>query len=319
MKWFVCSLICIFSWGGADIFYKKGSDREDSLSHLKYAVWLGLVMGIGAFLFLPLSESGLPLHLLIAKYADYAPLAFAYALAMLVGIAGRRYLDASVISPLENIDGALATILVVIWFLMTGSANIMRLFNWLDLVGIVLIILGVVFLGVLEQKLSKTDNSLLSSGKKRRIGTIAFLFPMIYSLFDAISIAFSSIVLYDDSVSDISEIDFMILESCAFAVVGLVAWIYMAVRKKKVYLPLQKEERFKGGGALLEFVGNYFFLCAAALNPMLTGPVTSSYCVVTLVAARIFLKEKLNKKQYLCLLLLLLGILLLGISEVQRG
>ena len=44
MNWFVAALICIFGWGFADLFYKKGTDETDRYSHLKIAVWVGLVM-----------------------------------------------------------------------------------------------------------------------------------------------------------------------------------------------------------------------------------------------------------------------------------
>ena len=47
-----------------------------------------------------------------------------------------------------------------------------------------------------------------------------------------------------------------------------------------------------------------------------TAPITSSYCLVTIVLARIFLKERLTRKQYLSLAFLVTGIALLGISEI---
>lgn len=48
--------------------YKKGSDYEDKLSHLRFLVWLGIVMGISSFLLFPWSESGVPFGALVLKY-----------------------------------------------------------------------------------------------------------------------------------------------------------------------------------------------------------------------------------------------------------
>jgi len=58
------------------------------------------------------------------------------------------------------------------------------------------------------------------------------------------------------------------------------------------------------------------YIFAVAGNPILTAPITSSYCLVTIVLARIFLKERLTKKQYLSLAFLVAGIALLGVSEI---
>ena len=46
MSWFLFALICLMGWGCADLFYKMGSDEHDRYSHLRIAVWVGLVMGV---------------------------------------------------------------------------------------------------------------------------------------------------------------------------------------------------------------------------------------------------------------------------------
>lgn len=56
MKWFGLTLLCILCWSTTDLFYKKGSELTDKLSHLKIMVWLGIIMAIAAVLLLPLSE-----------------------------------------------------------------------------------------------------------------------------------------------------------------------------------------------------------------------------------------------------------------------
>lgn len=46
--WFLFSILTALAWGGADLFYKKGSDSNDKYSHLKIVVIVGLVMGLHA-------------------------------------------------------------------------------------------------------------------------------------------------------------------------------------------------------------------------------------------------------------------------------
>ena len=48
--WFVFALITALAWGGADLFYKKGSDEKTPYTHLRITVMVGLVMGVYAIL-----------------------------------------------------------------------------------------------------------------------------------------------------------------------------------------------------------------------------------------------------------------------------
>jgi drug/metabolite transporter (DMT)-like permease len=89
--------------------------------------------------------------------------------------------------------------------------------------------------------------------------------------------------------------------------------------KKYKYNPFKKKEAVRCGAATGETVGAITYIFAAASNPVLTVPITSSYCLVTIVLAHILLKEKLTKKQYLSLACLVIGIVLLGISGIVNA
>ena len=58
---------------------------------------------------------------------------------------------------------------------------------------------------------------------------------------------------------------------------------------------------------------------ATVAGPLLTAVVTTGYCVLTILGARLFLKERLTGRQYLCLALVLIGILLSALSEIAAG
>ena len=89
----------------------------------------------------------------------------------------------------------------------------------------------------------------------------------------------------------------------------------MLIAKKHAYNPFQEEELIRSGAAIGETGGAMTFIFASAINPRLTAPVVSLYCLVTIALARIFLKERLTKKQYVSLAFVIAGIVLLGISE----
>ena len=52
-----------------------------------------------------------------------------------------------------------------------------------------------------------------------------------------------------------------------------------------------------------------------AQNPVVAAPMVASYCIVSVLLSRIFLKEKLKASQYACVAAVIAGIVLLGISE----
>lgn len=319
MLWLILSVVCMFSWGLTDILYKKGSPREDTLSCYKFMVWQGMIMGTLAIVLFPMSESGFHLLDRVRENAVYILVPLSYPIAVTVGLNGKRYLDISVASPLENIDGAIAPILMLGFFLITGTIDsVGQMASALDILGILLVLISVILIGRIEQQLADGDNPILSDGKKKRIGAAALVFPFIYSFFDAIGTAASGIVLYDGGSFAMEEIDLLVVESSAFALIGLCCFFYLWYKLGKPYNPFRKEESLKCAGGLLELFGNVCYTYAVAINPVLVAPITSSYCVVTVLGARILLKEKLQKKQYLCLAMLAAGILILAISEGEK-
>ena len=50
-------------------------------------------------------------------------------------------------------------------------------------------------------------------------------------------------------------------------------------------------------------------------NGAIAAPIISSVCVFSLLLSRIFLKEKLSKKQYAFIAIVILGILTLAVAE----
>ena len=48
---------------------------------------------------------------------------------------------------------------------------------------------------------------------------------------------------------------------------------------------------------------------------MLAAPMVASYCIVSVILSRLIIKEKLKASQYACVISVIIGIVLLGISE----
>ena len=316
MPWLLLIFSCIILWGITDILYKKSSDYNDPLSQYKAFVWLGMVMGLAGAIMAICSDTLRDSIMMVKDNLYLIPLCIFYALALFFGLLGAKHLDASVVSPLENIDGAITAIILYMFFFLTGRSHVTDSIGIMDIIGTVAITTGVIFLGIQEHKLSKQEMNLEEDKKKHRLGALALIFPIIYNLVDAVSMVAVGITVSEETEVAIPDIDFFIFESLGFLVVAICMWLYMLIAKKYKYNPFKKEELVRCGAATSETLGTMTYIFAVASNPILTAPITSSYCLVTVVLARIFLKERLTKKQYLSVAFVIVGIVLLGISEI---
>ena len=316
MTWLLLTLSCIILWGITDILLKKSLDYSDSLSQYKTFVWIGIVMAPAGVIMAICSDTLLDSIMMVKDNLYLIPLCVFYAIALFFGLLGAKHLDASVVSPLENIDGAMAAIILYFFFLFTGRSHITDSIGVVEMIATLSIVVGVVLLGIQEQTLSKQEAHLSEDKKRHRLGALALIFPIIYNLVDAVSMVAVGITVSEETEVAIPDIDFFIFESLGFVVVAICVWFYMLIIKKYKYNPFKKEELVRCGAATGETFGTMAFTFAVGISPILTAPITSSYCFVTIVLARIFLKERLTKKQYLSLAFLVVGIALLGVSEI---
>ncbi len=304
--WFVFALVTFMAWGTADLFYKKGAVENEHYSHLKTSIMVGLVMGavaIGTILVKGIDYD--PINLLI-----YLPVSSMYILSMTVGYFGLRYLELSVSSPIQNASGAVSCLIMMV--------VLKELPGMVEGVAIVLITFGVVMLGVFEKQ--KEEAFVSEHNKKYKIGFVAFMMPILYCIIDSLGTALDGIYLDDFATTplrnvteanfeDVANISYML----TFLIVAAVLIVFVYAIKKE---PLQlKSQSSRTMAAICEAAGQFTYVYAMAGNGLVAAPMIASYCVASVVLARVFLKEKLASRQYLMVLFVFAGILLLGIAE----
>lgn len=293
--WFLFALLTTLLWGGADLFYKKGNVKEDTYSDVKTVVAVGFIMGAHAVLYMLLN--GLSISLL--AMIKYAPVSFFYILSMFIGYKGLRYLELSVSAPLQNSSGAVTTILLYIF--ISDMPSVM------ETTAIAIILIGMFMLSIFE----RNKNIELKDGEEKyRYGAKAILFPIAYCIIDGIGTFLDG--LYLDEYSLISEDDALISYELTFLICGIVALLYLIKKKQKLVF---KTDYSKGVAALFETAGQYFYVFAMSGRAVVVAPLISSYCVFSVIFSRVFLKEKLDKKQYAAIIAVTLGIAMLGLYE----
>lgn len=315
MSWFLVALVSMLGWGFADLFYKKGTDDNDPQSHLKIAVWVGIVMGVCSLVLIPFSETfsaGMSAGEVLSAAWRYAPASVSYIVSMVIGYAGLRYLELSIVSPVQNASGALSAVCMILWFLIRGQSEELGSFSVLDMTGTGLIVVGVIALAVVEQRLDKDGEQ---ADRKYRMGALALLFPLLYCVFDTVGTAADGILLNEENGLGFGEIDILVLYGLTFLLAGIVCWTVIRVKTGKAWNPFTKKEGNKAIAACCEEFGQVFYVYAMAARPVLAAPMIGSYCIVSVILSRIVVKEKLKPLQYACVAVVIAGIVLLGISE----
>lgn len=306
--WLLFALICTLVWGAADLFYKKGADENDRYSHLKTAVWVGFIMGAHALVTLVSADYDFSFK----NLAVYLPVSSMYILSMILGYFGLRYLELSISSPVQNTSGALVCILCVVFL----KAEI----DILSAAGVLLTCAGVFMLGFIEYRISAREIG--PDESKYHKSFAAFMFPVIYCVLDAAGTFFDAFYLDDvsttplvgvtaDNIEDVANASYELM----FFIVAVVLFIYLYVIKKEPFSMKGSAAKSRPAAALLETAGQYAYIYAMSGNGALAAPVVASYCVVALVLSRIFLKEKLSRKQYIAIIIAVAGIILLGVAE----
>ena len=304
--WFLFTLLTTLLWGAADLFYKKGArGGEEKYSHLLTGITVGLVMGAQAIFTLVFTDVGYdPINILI-----YMPVSMFYIISMVVGYLGLKYLELSISSPVQNSSGAVVSILCLIFLGQT--------LDLLSAGAVVIITIGIVMLGWLERT---KPADVAPEDKKYAKGIIAFMFPLIYCVLDAMGTFFDAFYLDDiDSTPlvGVTEENFETVANISYELTFLAAAIIMliyilVIKKDKIEIPKQGDKLV---AAVFETAGQYFYVFAMSGNAVIAAPTIASYCVVSALLAGIFLKEKLKPLQYIAILAVIIGIVMLGVAE----
>ncbi len=147
------------------------------------------------------------------------------------------------------------------------------------------------------------------------------MMPIFYCIIDSLGTALDGIYLSEDisasplrnvteaNIEDVANISYML--TFLFVAIALAIFVY-GIKKEPLQFKGQKS-RFLAAGC--EAAGQFAYAYAMSGNGMVAAPMIASYCVASVVLARIFLKEKLEAKQYLMIGCVFAGILLLGLVE----
>ena len=301
MNWLFFTIATTLIWGAAELFYKKGSHDNEKYGHLKVCILVGLVMGIHAIFTLLTQDLGFR----ITHIIEYLPVSLCYIGSMALSFFGIRFIEESISDPIENTAGAMCSLMCMLFL-----GDKISLWAW---IAIAVIVVGVLGVGFLEKK---EGHRVTKYGKK--LATIAFIMPFGYAIIDAFG-SFLDVYYLELETTPLKFVTENNIEDIAntayeltFALVAVVLFIFMKIKKVKFEITKQKD---KALAAVCETAGQLTYVYAMSGNGAIAAPIISSVCVVSLSLSRIFLKEKLTAKQYLFISIIIVGILMLAIIE----
>ncbi len=306
MSWLFFSIATALLWGTAELFYKKGAQPNEKYSHLKICVCVGAVMGLHAlFTLLTQDINYNPINII-----RYLPVSLFYIFSMAFSYFGMRFLEESISDPIENTAGVICTLLFVI-FLKEEISPL----TW---VAIGVITVGVLGVSFQENHVDTTRQKKL--GKK--LAVVAFCMPFVYALLDAFGTFLDDafFLIEDAASSPFVDVTDETMEAVAntsyeltFAFFALILYIFMRCKKIKFGPILQQKDKFLA--AVFETAGQFTYVYTLGGIDAIAAPILSSVCIVSLLLSRIFLKEKLSRKTYVFIAIVIIGILLLAVSE----
>jgi len=299
--WFWFAIITLLCWSGSDFFSKIGCrDSKDKYSQFKMVMAVGLVMGVHALIEI---IGGVEISWQVIW--TYLPVSLLYIGSMALGYVGLRYIELSISSPICNASGALVAIIAIV----SGTADPME---WPQYLAIALAAAGVIALGFVE---AHEDDALRAarqeaSNYKYAKSWLALALPIAYCLLDAAGTFADDLVL-----ETLNEDSANVAYELTFFAAGVVCFIYTVLIKKQ---PLVANvERPKYVGAIFETAGQLFYIYALASGEAaLAAPIISSYCVASVLWSRLFLKEKLSWKHYVCIATTIAGIIIMGVYDM---
>ena len=306
MSWLFFSIATALLWGIAELFYKKGARPDEKYAHLKICVWVGVVMGAHAVFTLLTQEINYnPINII-----RYLPVSLFYIFSMAFSYFGMRFLEESISDPIENTAGVICVILFAVF--MKDS------FHPLTWIAVAVIGVGVLGVSILENRGETTRKKKLG----KALAIIAFCMPFVYAFLDAFGTFLDDAFFLVEDVANSPLVDVTeeTIEAVAntsyeltFAFFALILFIFMKAKKVKFGPVSQNKDKVLA--AVFETAGQFTYVYALGGVDAVAAPILSSVCIVSLLLSRIFLKEKLSWKTYLFIFIVIIGILLLAISE----
>ena len=304
-------------WSATGLLYKAGvHDEKEKHICLKFSVCVGLVFFVIALVYLIIRDEPFTIWESAVRYWPMTLFGIVYAVVNTISYKGYVYNEATVQSPVEGISGGTSTVLLIIVYLILGRVDsVAKLLTPLRSLGILVILISIILLSIVRNKAHRSNPQYQKAKwMSRGLGTL--IFPVVFSIADALETIVTGVCLDTTYGYAMPEGDSSIIVGMEYAAFALGCWIYILIKEKKAYNPFTKKSAPRILGALTDNVGVVFYSYAMAINSVSTDPLLAVYPIFVMIGGRVFMKEKVSKVQYIYLLGIVAGSVMVIVDTV---
>lgn len=315
--WLIFVVAAILMWSATGLLYKAGvHDEKEKHICLKFSVCVGLVFFVIALVYLIIRDEPFTIWESAVRYWPMTLFGIVYAVVNTISYKGYVYNEATVQSPVEGISGGTSTVLLIIMYLLLGRVDsVAKLLTPLRSLGILVILISIILLSIVRNKAHRSNPQYQKAKwMSRGLGTL--IFPVVFSIADALETIVTGVCLDTTYGYAMPEGDSIIIVGMEYAAFALGCWIYILIKEKKAYNPFTKKSAPRILGALTDNVGVVFYSYAMAINSVSTDPLLAVYPIFVMIGGRVFMKEKISKTQYLFLLGIVAGSVMVVVDTV---
>lgn len=305
MTWVIFAALTVILWGTSETIFKSVSNNEKD-SVLKLISYNGLVLGICSLIYMLITKTEISFEMILT----YLPVSLIFITSMFCTYAAMRYVKVSITSPIQNSACALSSILCI---LVLGQEV-----NVIHAIAIIAIIIGLVLISI-----NKDENNCENEEKQtksRKVFLIGIGFALMYWVLDGFGSFMDENLLESTLTADQLFISYGLIYMSIAILAGISLQIMKYMKKQKgIYeeeiVPSKIFRAKKLLGALVETSGQFTYTYAYFFGDgSIVAPFIASYCIVTMLFSRIFLKEKLSIRQYILIGIILISLITLSVE-----
>lgn len=304
--WILFAALTVLLWGTSETIFKKVS-TSDKDSILKLISYNGIILGTAGLIFMFITKTEITLDVILT----YLPNALIFITSMFCTYAAMKFTKVSITSPLQNSSCAITTILCIL--------VLHQQVEWYQALAVVAILIGLILISLNKDESLKEDTE-EKQKCSRRVYLTGVAFALGYWMLDGIGSFMDDYLLTDTLSDDQLFIAYGIIYMCIGIICAIIYNVKNYIKEAKLKAAGQEVEKkkfsfdkYKLIGTLIETTGQFTYTKAYFLGDgALVSPFIASYCIVTMILSRIFLKEKLSKYQYILIAIILTSLIVLS-------
>ena len=310
--WFVYIILVILLWGATGLIYKAGIHKEpEDHTDIKYSISVGIVFFMISLIYLITRDEPFSIWESAIRYWPMTLFGIVYPVINTVSFNGYKYNEVTIESPIEGISGGTSTILLIAAYLILGRVDsISKLLTPLRTTGMIIILFSIILLAYSRNREGRRNEGSGPGAKRiswkwRGLGTL--IFPILFAMVDSMETVVSGICLDSTFGYSMPAGDSIILVGMEYSLFSLGCWLYLLIREHDIYHPLKRENLPRLLGSVTDNIGIVFYSYAMAIDSISTDPILAVYPVISMIGGRVFMKEKVSPLQYVSVLLIVAG------------